>query len=64
MRGMVLQSALESGGRAVFGSVVATLGSAIDIFKNHKKIGRVQARTLVIHGTNDRCGFRLIMLDN
>merc|ERR1719503_308427 len=41
IRAMVLQSPLESGGRAVFGKTVAFVGYRIDIFKNYEKIDKV-----------------------
>jgi len=53
IRGMVLLSGLESGARAIFNKAVSFVGYPLDIFRNYMKIDRVQARTLVIHGTND-----------
>ncbi|CAD7957846.1 unnamed protein product [Amoebophrya sp. A120] len=51
--GLVLQSPIESGARAVFGSVVATVGSGLDIFKNIEKIERVRAPVCIMHGEAD-----------
>eukprot|EP00392_Amoebophrya_sp_AT5.2_P001914 g1919.t1 len=40
--GLLLQSPLESGARAVFGNFVAAVGSGLDIFKNIDKVDRVE----------------------
>ena len=54
IRGMVIQSGLESGARAIAPKWVSFVGSGLDIFKNYQKIEHVQARTLIIHGTTDK----------
>lgn len=55
IRGMVLQSPLESCGRTVFGNNALTswIGYRIDMFKNYEKIGKVTCPVLVMHGTDD-----------
>merc|ERR1712183_1119392 len=61
IRGVVLQSPLESCGRAVFGSTLgaknaataAWLGYRIDLFKNYEKIDKITCPVLVMHGTAD-----------
>lgn len=51
---MVLISPLESGARAAFGRFASVVGYPLDIFKNYRKIGHVQARTCIIHGKADK----------
>mmetsp|Transcript_109059 Transcript_109059/g.326192 ORF Transcript_109059/g.326192 Transcript_109059/m.326192 type:complete len:243 (-) Transcript_109059:76-804(-) len=51
--GMVLQSPLESGGRAVLGYGVSTVFYRMDIFRNYEKVDKVECPVLVMHGTND-----------
>lgn len=51
--GMVLQSPLESGGRAVFGYWTSAAFYRMDIFRNYEKIENVQCPVLIMHGTND-----------
>lgn len=53
IRGVVLQSPLESCGRAVFGNFTSWIGYRIDIFRNYEKIDKVSCPVLVMHGTND-----------
>lgn len=53
IRGVVLQSPLESCGRAVFGSTVSWVGYRFDLFKNYEKIDKVTCPVLVMHGTAD-----------
>ncbi|CAE8622923.1 unnamed protein product, partial [Polarella glacialis] len=53
IRGMVLQSPLESCGRAVFGNITSWIGYRIDLFKNYEKIDKVKCPVLVMHGAND-----------
>lgn len=53
IRGMVLQSPMESCGRVAFGSVTSYLGYSLDLFKNYEKIGKVSCPVLVIHGKDD-----------
>eukprot|EP00930_Biecheleria_cincta_P053057 TRINITY_DN38403_c0_g1_i1.p1 TRINITY_DN38403_c0_g1~~TRINITY_DN38403_c0_g1_i1.p1 ORF type:complete len:268 (-),score=25.04 TRINITY_DN38403_c0_g1_i1:137-940(-) len=53
IRGMVLQSPLESCGRAVFGNITSWIGYRIDLFRNYEKVDKVQCPVLVMHGTND-----------
>lgn len=53
IRGMVLQSPMESCGRAVLGETTAWLGYSIDLFKNYEKIDKVTCPVLVIHGMED-----------
>lgn len=52
--GLVLQSPLESGARALnLPHWVGYLGYGVDPFKNYEKIRNVRAMTCIIHGTND-----------
>mmetsp|Transcript_6981 Transcript_6981/g.11246 ORF Transcript_6981/g.11246 Transcript_6981/m.11246 type:complete len:256 (-) Transcript_6981:197-964(-) len=53
IRGLVLISPLESGARAVIGKMTSTIGYFADPFKNYRKIGKVQAKTCIVHGTAD-----------
>mmetsp|Transcript_40617 Transcript_40617/g.121411 ORF Transcript_40617/g.121411 Transcript_40617/m.121411 type:complete len:268 (-) Transcript_40617:82-885(-) len=53
IRGMVLQSPLESCGRAVFGNTVSWVGYRFDLFRNYEKIDKVKCPVLVMHGTAD-----------
>jgi len=53
VRGVVLQSPMESCGRAVLGENASWLGYRIDLFKNYEKIGKVQSPVLVMHGNDD-----------
>lgn len=53
IRGMVLQSPMESGARAALGAVASYVGYNLDIFRNYEKIGRVQCPVLFIHGLED-----------
>mmetsp|Transcript_8305 Transcript_8305/g.14723 ORF Transcript_8305/g.14723 Transcript_8305/m.14723 type:complete len:270 (+) Transcript_8305:74-883(+) len=51
--GVLLQSPLESGARAVIGPVTSWMGYYLDIFKNYEKIGKIRARVAIMHGTAD-----------
>eukprot|EP00435_Cladocopium_sp_Y103_P031732 s1164_g8.t1 len=51
--GVILQSPLESGARAVLGSTVAWLGYSLDIFRNYEKIEKITAPVAIMHGTSD-----------
>merc|ERR1719399_471070 len=53
IRGMVLQSPIESGGRAVFGKGVSTVGYFFDIFRSYEKVGKIKVPVFVMHGTVD-----------
>eukprot|EP00929_Paragymnodinium_shiwhaense_P002535 TRINITY_DN102815_c0_g1_i1.p1 TRINITY_DN102815_c0_g1~~TRINITY_DN102815_c0_g1_i1.p1 ORF type:complete len:272 (-),score=47.96 TRINITY_DN102815_c0_g1_i1:146-961(-) len=53
LRGVVLQSPMESCGRAVLGNTSAWLGYRIDLFKNYEKIDKVACPVLIMHGTED-----------
>jgi len=53
LRGIVLQSPIESCGRAVLGSIIPWIGYSLDIFKNYEKIDKVTCPVLVMHGTAD-----------
>mmetsp|Transcript_60514 Transcript_60514/g.136388 ORF Transcript_60514/g.136388 Transcript_60514/m.136388 type:complete len:233 (+) Transcript_60514:72-770(+) len=56
IRGVILQSPLESCGRAVFGnfgSTVSWVGYRFDLFRNYEKIPKVTCPVLVMHGTAD-----------
>jgi fermentation-respiration switch protein FrsA (DUF1100 family) len=51
--GVLLQSPLESGARAVIGPVTSFLGYPLDIFRNYEKIGNITAPVAIMHGTAD-----------
>eukprot|EP00440_Ansanella_granifera_P025456 gb/GFBE01027644.1/.p1 GENE.gb/GFBE01027644.1/~~gb/GFBE01027644.1/.p1 ORF type:complete len:271 (+),score=47.30 gb/GFBE01027644.1/:1-813(+) len=51
--GVLLQSPLESGARAVLGHVVSFIGYYLDIFKNYEKIGNITSPVAIMHGTTD-----------
>jgi len=53
IRAMVLQSPLESGGRAVFGYWASLAAYPLDIFRNYEKIDKVECPVLIMHGTRD-----------
>lgn len=55
IRGVVLQSPLESCGRCVFGNnaITSWLGYRMDLFRNYEKIHKVTCPVLVMHGTAD-----------
>jgi len=53
IRGMVLQSPMESCGRAALGENASWVGYRIDLFKNYEKIDKVKCPVLVIHGVED-----------
>jgi len=51
--GVVLQSPLESGARAVMGNFVSSVGYALDIFKNYEKVPQILCPVFIMHGTHD-----------
>ncbi|CAE7240642.1 Abhd17a [Symbiodinium microadriaticum] len=51
--GVVLQSPLESGARAVLGHVTSFLGYHLDIFRNYEKIDKITSPVAIMHGTRD-----------
>lgn len=51
--GVILQSPLESGARAVLGNTAAFMGYALDIFRNYEKIDKIRAPVAILHGTAD-----------
>jgi len=51
--GVLLQSPIESGARAVFGPMVSRVGYALDIFRNYDKVGKIRAPVAIMHGTED-----------
>ncbi|CAK8993979.1 unnamed protein product, partial [Durusdinium trenchii] len=51
--GVILQSPLESGARAVMGNTVSFIGYYLDIFRNYEKIGKIKAPVAIMHGTAD-----------
>jgi len=51
--GVLLQSPLESGARAVFGPVTSFVGYHIDIFRNYEKVEHIRAPVAIMHGTYD-----------
>eukprot|EP00933_Yihiella_yeosuensis_P056123 TRINITY_DN55154_c0_g1_i1.p1 TRINITY_DN55154_c0_g1~~TRINITY_DN55154_c0_g1_i1.p1 ORF type:complete len:281 (-),score=37.07 TRINITY_DN55154_c0_g1_i1:22-864(-) len=52
--GVLLQSPLESGARAVLGKVTSVVGYYLDIFRNYEKIDRIRAPVAIMHGTADQ----------
>lgn len=53
VRGLILQSPVESGARAIFGSVISYIGYFVDPFKNYEKIRDVKVPVAIMHGTAD-----------
>ncbi|CAE7852939.1 Abhd17a [Symbiodinium sp. KB8] len=53
IRGVILQSPIESCGRAVFGNLASWLGYRMDLFRNYEKVDKVECPVLVMHGTDD-----------
>ncbi|CAJ1333113.1 unnamed protein product [Effrenium voratum] len=51
--GVILQSPLESGARAVLGNTVSIIGYYLDIFRNYEKISNIRAPVAIMHGTED-----------
>merc|ERR1712087_443775 len=61
IKGMVLQSPLDSGIRAFMGHIPSVALWGIDIFPNYTKLDKIKCPSLVIHGKADsvvpiRCG--------
>ena len=52
-RGVLLQSPISSGARAILGTAASVVGYPLDIFKNYMKIGRISAPVAIAHGTED-----------
>mmetsp|Transcript_19453 Transcript_19453/g.35265 ORF Transcript_19453/g.35265 Transcript_19453/m.35265 type:complete len:267 (+) Transcript_19453:100-900(+) len=53
IRGMVLQSPMESGAKAFLGNAGAWVGYQLDIFRNYEKIGDIACPVLFMHGLAD-----------
>lgn len=51
--GVLLQSPLESGARAVLGRFTSWVGYHLDIFRNYEKIEKICAPVAILHGTSD-----------
>jgi len=51
--GVVLQSPLSSGARAVFSKFISVVGYPFDIFKNYTKVSSIKAQVLIMHGVDD-----------
>mmetsp|Transcript_42080 Transcript_42080/g.78193 ORF Transcript_42080/g.78193 Transcript_42080/m.78193 type:complete len:263 (+) Transcript_42080:56-844(+) len=51
--GVILQSPLESGARAVLGYYTSFFGYQLDIFRNYEKIDKITAPVAIMHGTCD-----------
>ncbi|CAE7375176.1 Abhd17a [Symbiodinium natans] len=51
--GVILQSPLESGARAVLGHFTSFVGYHLDIFRNYEKIDKITSPVAIMHGTND-----------
>jgi hypothetical protein len=52
-RGVLLQSPISSGARAILGKAASVVGYPLDIFRNYMKIGKIQAPVAITHGTLD-----------
>jgi len=53
VRGVLLQSPIESGARAIFGHGVSLVGYYMDPFRNYQKIGKIRCPVAIMHGTCD-----------
>eukprot|EP00927_Polykrikos_kofoidii_P063045 TRINITY_DN57853_c0_g1_i1.p1 TRINITY_DN57853_c0_g1~~TRINITY_DN57853_c0_g1_i1.p1 ORF type:complete len:268 (+),score=26.61 TRINITY_DN57853_c0_g1_i1:304-1107(+) len=53
IRGIVLQSPMESCGRAALGATSAWVAYGLDLFRNYEKIDKVSCPVLVMHGIDD-----------
>jgi len=53
VRGVLLQSPIESGARAVLGYGVSLIGYPMDPFRNYEKIPKIQCPVAIMHGTAD-----------
>lgn len=51
--GVLLQSPLESGGRAVLPYFVSLVGYPLDIFRNYEKVSKIRAPVAIMHGVAD-----------
>jgi len=51
--GVILQSPIESGGRAVLGYWASVAAYSLDIFRNYEKIDQIKAPVAILHGTAD-----------
>merc|ERR1712187_398462 len=54
IRGMVLQSPIESCLRVFANENIRWMGEGLDIFKNYEKIDRVTCPVLIMHGAADK----------
>ena len=52
-RGVLLQSPISSGARAILGTAASVIGYPLDIFKNYRKIDKILAPVAITHGTDD-----------
>lgn len=52
-RGVLLQSPISSGARAILGTAASVIGYPLDIFKNYRKIDKILAPVAITHGTED-----------
>ena len=51
--GVLLQSPIASGARAILGTAASIVGYPLDIFRNYQKVGKIRAPVAIIHGTID-----------
>ena len=49
--GVILQSPIESGARAIFGKKTSWIGYRIDLFRNYEKVPLITAPVGIMHGT-------------
>eukprot|EP00451_Oxyrrhis_marina_P029730 CAMPEP_0204370362 /NCGR_PEP_ID=MMETSP0469-20131031/45685_1 /ASSEMBLY_ACC=CAM_ASM_000384 /TAXON_ID=2969 /ORGANISM="Oxyrrhis marina" /LENGTH=457 /DNA_ID=CAMNT_0051360279 /DNA_START=35 /DNA_END=1403 /DNA_ORIENTATION=+ len=53
LRGVALQSPLQSGALAIGSPFLSWVGYAIDPFKNYEKVPKIECKVLVMHGVDD-----------
>jgi len=51
--GVILQSPIESGARAIFGKKTSWVGYYADLFRNYEKVHAITAPVGIMHGTDD-----------
>jgi pimeloyl-ACP methyl ester carboxylesterase len=51
--GVLLQSPIASGARAVLGTAASVVGYPLDIFRNYRKVHKIRAPVAIMHGTAD-----------
>ena len=51
--GVLLQSPIASGARAIMGTGASIVGYGVDIFRNYEKVGKITAPVAIMHGVED-----------